>query len=158
MRSVGMCQDHIPSRILHSYGPHSFFSVCCYTNIDNEISTSNSSIHGIYYPSIAGTFWAWWWPPSRPKHVVQLTTLLQVINLLCFWLPYTVPLCYTQNGDASTQDRNRSYCVISDDIPLLFRSEWKKNPWKSLSEEVTTISRIRPISSVLNISTYTLGI
>jgi len=19
-------------------------------------------------------WWTWWWPPSRPKHVVQLTT------------------------------------------------------------------------------------
>jgi len=22
--------------------------------------------------------WTWWWPPSRPKHVVQLTPLLQI--------------------------------------------------------------------------------
>ena len=40
---------------------------------------------------IAGNCWTLRWPPSRPKHVVLLTTILQIINLLCFWLPYTVP-------------------------------------------------------------------
>ena len=64
-----------------SYGPHSFFSLYIAVQIDDEISTSNSlNPWDILSPTDC---WTWWWPTSRPKHVVQLTTLLQK-NLLCF--------------------------------------------------------------------------
>jgi hypothetical protein len=39
--------------------------------IDDEISTSNSlNPWDILSPTAC---WTWWWPPSRTKHVVQLT-------------------------------------------------------------------------------------
>jgi hypothetical protein len=43
--------------------------------------------------------------PGRPKHVILLTTLL-TDKLVVFWLPCTIPLCYTHNGNASTQEDN----------------------------------------------------
>ena len=83
--------------------------------------------------------WTWWWPPSRPKHVVQLTTL---VPSTCCVLTYTVPLCYTHNGDASTQVQrsplskfafSRGPCVLSQrsavDISFLFNT-FKGCTWK----------------------------
>ena len=35
------------------------------------------------------TCWTWWWPLSRSKHVVRLTSF--ITDQLVFWLPYTTP-------------------------------------------------------------------
>jgi hypothetical protein len=64
-------------------------------------STSNSLNSWNILSPIA--CWTWWWPLSRPKHVVQLISFI-TDQLVVFWLPYTAPLCYTHNADASTQD------------------------------------------------------
>ena len=43
-------------------------------------------------------YWTWWWPLSRPKHVVQLTSFI-TDQLVVFWLPYTAPfMLHTQRG------------------------------------------------------------
>ena len=47
--------------------------------------------------------WTWWWPPSRPKHVVQLTTLLQITTCCVLTSLHCTFMLHTQR-DASTQD------------------------------------------------------
>jgi len=64
--------------------------------IDDEISTSNRLSPWDILSPIA--CWTWWWPPSRPKHVVQLKTLLQITTCCVLTsLHYTLML-YTQRG------------------------------------------------------------
>ena len=46
----------------------------------NSEQTAIISLYNINWLAIVSTCWTWWWPPSRPKHVVLLTTLLQIIN------------------------------------------------------------------------------
>ena len=49
--------------------------------------------------------WTWWWPLSRPKHVVQLTSFI-TDQLVVFWLPYTAPfMLHTQRGCLNSRPR-----------------------------------------------------
>ena len=72
-----------------------FFMAIVIQKIDDEISTSDGlNPWNILSPI---TFWTWWWPPSRPKYVVQLTTLLQITTCVMTSLHCTFML-HTQRG------------------------------------------------------------
>jgi len=65
-------------------------------NIDDEMITSNSlNPWNILSPIDC---WTWWWPPSRTKHVVQLTALLQITTCCVSTSLHWTFMLHTQRG------------------------------------------------------------
>ena len=52
--------------------------------------------------------WTWWWPLSRPKHVVQLTSFI-TDQLVVFWLPYTALLSTVGSPGILTYSKDYYY-------------------------------------------------
>ena len=76
------------------------------TSVGDEISTSNRSIIWNIVSPIANTYWTWWWPLGRPKHVVLLTTdnklvvfltTLHCISYTSTYIPYLHKECVQVN-------------------------------------------------------------
>ena len=79
--------------------------------------------------------WTWWWPLSRPKHVVQLTSFI-TDQLVVFWLPYT-SFCVThtmgmpqlkstfQVAYPQTLPRSSPFSVLTSSRGSFFELSWK---------------------------------
>jgi len=58
--------------------------------------------------------WPWRWPPNRPKHVVQLTTLLQITTWLCF--DFLTLYLYVTHKTGMPQLKTGTHILLSADF------------------------------------------